>query len=157
MEPLVPVVAIPALVTAGWTLVGLHLMSSAKPVSGTLLSAAIAATLVLVAAFLPFAGPVGALAVPFLCVGGAYVLLRFAARVYGVALAMSAALAIVIGLRPPLFPFLLPLVLVVPLWMVGWVESERNTGRFVLVLLAALIAVPVAVFGLFFLARGQTG
>ena len=52
------------------------------------------------------------------------------------------------------FPFLLPLILVLPLWTVGWVEREQGTGKFALTILAALIAVPVAVFGAFFLVRG---
>jgi hypothetical protein len=153
LEWLVPVVGIPALVTGGWTFVGLHLMGSSRAAVGALVAAGISALLMITAAFLPLVGPVGALAVPLLCIAGAYLLMRLFARTYAVALALSGALAIVIGLRPALFPFLLPLALVVPLWMVGWVESERNTGRFVLVLLAAFIAVPAAVFGLFFLAR----
>ena len=89
-----------------------------------------------------------------LCVAGGILLLRLFARLYAVAVALSVPFALLIAVQPPLFPFLLPLVLVLPIWTVGWIEREQGTGKFALTILAALIAVPVAVFGAFFLVRG---
>lgn len=154
IDPLVPVVGIPALIAAGWTAVGLRASGSPKWVAGALVAGALAAVLVLVAAFLPLTGSLGELAVPVLCVVGGYLLMRLFSRPYAVALALSSAFALLMGLRPPLFPFLLPIVLVLPLWVVAWVEKQQGAGRFALTLLAALIAVPVAVFGAFYLVRG---
>ena len=155
MNELVAAVAIPALITGGWTFVGLRVHDSGAVGLGAAVAAGSAAVLVLIAAFLPFVGSLGALAVPVLCVAAAYALMRIFSRPYAVALAMSIPFAILMGLRPPLFPFLLPIVLVIPLWMVSWVESEQRTARVALTLLAALVAVPIAVFGLFFLLRGS--
>ena len=154
IEALAPVVGIPALVAAGWTLVGLRAMGSANWAIGGVVAAALAAVLVLIAAFLPLIGFFGTLGVPVLCVAGGILLLKLFARLYAVAVALSVPFALLIAFQPPLFPFLLPLVLVMPLWTVGWIEREEGTGRYALTILAALIAVPVAVFGAFFLVRG---
>jgi hypothetical protein len=154
IEALAPVVGIPALIAAAWTVVGLRAMGSPSWAIGGVVSAALAAALVLIAAFLPLIGFFGTLGVPVLCVAGGILLLRLFARLYAVAIALSVPFALIIALQPPLFPFLLPLVLVLPLWTVGWVEREQGTAMFALTILAALIAVPVVVFGAFFLARG---
>ena len=154
IEALAPVVGIPALVAAGWTVVGLRAMGSANWAIGGVVAASLAAVLVLIAAFLPLIGFFGTLGVPVLCVAGGILLLKLFAHVYAVAIALSAPFALMIAFQPPLFPFLLPLVLVLPLWTVGWVEREQGTAKFALTMLAALIAVPVAVFGAFFLVRG---
>lgn len=154
IEALAPVVGIPALVAAGWTVVGLRAMGSANWAIGGVVAAALAAVLVLIAAFLPLIGFFGTLGVPVLCVAGGILLLRVFARIYAVAVALSVPFALLIAFQPPLFPFLLPLVLVMPIWTVGWIEREEGTAGYALTILAALIAVPVAVFGAFFLVRG---
>jgi hypothetical protein len=129
-------------------------MGSPNWAVGGVVAAALAAALVLIAAFLPLIGFFGALGVPVLCVAGGIVLLRLFARLYAVAIALSVPFAFAVAFQPPLFPLLLPLILVVPIWTVGWIEREQGTGKFALTILAALIAVPVAVFGAFFLVRG---
>jgi membrane-bound ClpP family serine protease len=155
IEALAPVVGIPSLVAAAWTVVGLRSMGSPNWALGGVVAAALAAALVIIAAFLPLIGFFGALGVPVLCVAGGLLLLRLFARLYAVAVALSVPFALLIALQPPLFPLLLPLVLVLPTWTVGWIEREQGTGKFALTILAALIAVPVAVFGAFFLVRGS--
>ena len=154
IEALAPVVGIPSLIAAAWTVVGLRTIGSPNWAIGGVVAAALAAALVLVAAFLPLIGFFGTLGVPVLCVAGGILLLKLFARLYAVAIALSVPFAFAIVFQPPLFPFLLPLILVLPLWTVGWVEREQGTGKFALTILAALIAVPVAVFGAFFLVRG---
>jgi membrane-bound ClpP family serine protease len=154
IEALAPVVGIPSLIAAAWTAVGLRTMGSASWAMGGVVAAALAAALVIIAAFLPLIGFFGTLGVPVLCVAGGILLLWLFARLYAVAIALSVPFALLIALQPPLFPLLLPLILVLPLWTVGWVEREQGTGKFALTILAALIAVPVAVFGAFFLVRG---
>jgi membrane-bound ClpP family serine protease len=154
IEALAPVVGIPSLVAAAWTVVGLRAMGSPNWAIGGVVAAAVAAALVIAAAFLPLIGFFGTLGVPVLCVAGAILLLQLFARLYAVAIALSVPFAFAMALQPPFFPFLLPLVLVLPLWTVGWIEREERTGKFALTILAALIAVPVAVFGAFFLVRG---
>lgn len=154
IEALAPVVGIPSLVAAAWTAVGLRSMGSPNWAVGGVVAAALAAALVIIAAFLPLIGFFGALGVPVLCVAGGILLLRLFARPYAVAIALSVPFAFAILFQPPLFPLLLPLILVMPIWTVGWIEREQGTGKFALIILAALIAVPVAVFGAFFLVRG---
>jgi len=154
IEALAPVVGIPSLVAAAWTVVGLRSMGSPHWAVGGVVAAALAAALVIIAAFLPLIGFFGALGVPVLCVAGGILLLRLFARLYAVAVALSVPFALLVAIQPPFFPFLLPLILVLPLWVVGWIEREEGTGKFALTILAALIAVPVAVFGAFFLVRG---
>lgn len=154
IEALAPVVGIPSLIVAAWTVVGLRAMGSPNWAIGGVVAAALAGVLVLIAAFLPLIGFFGTLGVPVLCVAGGILLLKLFARLYAVAVALSVPFALLIAFQPPLFPFLLPLVLVLPVWTVGWIEREEGTGRYALTILAALIAVPVAVFGVFFLARG---
>jgi len=154
IEALAPVVGIPSLIAAAWTVVGLRAMSSPNWAIGGVVAAALAGVLVLIAAFLPLIGFFGTLGVPVLCVAGGILLLKLFARLYAVAVALSVPFALLIAFQPPLFPFLLPLVLVLPVWTVGWIEREEGTGRFALTILAALIAVPVAVFGAFFFVRG---
>ena len=154
IEALAPVVGIPSLITAAWTVVGLRSIGSPNWAIGGVVAAALAAVLVLVAAFLPLIGFFGTLGVPVLCVAGGILLLKLFARLYAVAIALSVPFAFAIVFQPPLFPLLLPLILVMPLWTVGWVERDQGSGKFALTILAALIAVPVAVFGAFFLVRG---
>ncbi len=154
IEALAPVVGIPALITAGWTVVGLRAIGSPNWAIGGVVAAGLAACLVIIAAFLPLIGFFGTLGVPVLCVAGGILLLKLFARLYVVAIALSVPFAFAIVFQPPLFPLLLPLILVMPLWTVGWVEREQGSGMFALTILAALIAVPVAVFGAFFLVRG---
>lgn len=154
IEELAPVVGIPALVSAGWVIVGLRAAGSPLWAVAGVVAAAIAALLVLAAAFLPLLGLVATLGIPVLCVAGGIGLLRLFGRLHAVAVALAVPFALVIAYQPPLFPLLLPLVLVLPLWTAGWIEREEGSARYALWLLAALVAVPVAVFGLFFLARG---
>ena len=154
IEALAPVVGIPALVAAGWTMVGLFAVRSPLWAVGGVVAAALAAVLVLAAAFLPLLGLFATLGVPVLCVGGGIALLRLFGRLHAVAVALSVPFAVAIVFQPPLFPLLLPLILVVPLWVSGWIEREEGSARYALWILAALVAVPVAVFGAFFLARG---
>lgn len=155
IEALAPVVGIPSLIAAVWMVVGLRSMGSPNWAVGGVVAAALAAALVIIAAFLPLIGFFGTLGVPALCVGGGIVLLKLFARLYAVAVALSVPFALLVAFQPPLFPLLLPLILVLPVWVVGWIEREQGTGKFALTILAALIAVPVAVFGAFFLVRGS--
>jgi len=154
IEALAPVVGIPALVAAGWTVVGLRATGSPNWAIGGVVAAALAAVLVIIAAFLPLIGFFGTLGVPVLCIAGGILLIKIFAHVYLVAIALSVPFALMMAFQPPLFPFLLPLVLVLPLWTVGWIEREEGAARYWLTILAALFAVPVAVFGAFFLVRG---
>jgi hypothetical protein len=76
------------------------------------------------------------------------------ARPHAVAAALAAPFAVFVMVQPQWFPLVLPLILVIPLWTVGWLERERGAGRYALTLLAALIAAPVVAFGAYFLIRG---
>lgn len=154
IEQLAPVVGVPALVTAGWTMAGLLVTRSALWLVGGLASAILAGALVLVAAFLPLIGFFGALGVPALCVGGGVLLMFLFGRPHAVAAALAVPFGLLVLLQPPWFPLVLPLILVLPLWVSGWIEREGGAGRYALVLLAALVAVPVAVYGGWFLIRG---
>ena len=80
IEALAPVVGIPALVAAGWTVVGLRAMGSPNWAIGGVVAAALAAVLVLIAAFLPLIGFFGTLGVPVLCVAGGILLLKLFAH-----------------------------------------------------------------------------
>jgi len=155
MEQLAPVIALPALVTAAWTVVGLRLQRSALWLTGGIVAAGLAGLLVVIAAFLPLIGVVGSLGVPALCVGAGVLLMWLFAKPHAVAGALTAPFAVFVMVQPQWFPLVLPLILVIPLWMVGWLERDGGTGRYVLTLLAALIAVPVAAFGIYFLLRGR--
>ena len=154
IESLAPVVAVSALIAAGWAMVGLRLARSPLWITGGIVAAGLAGALVMVAAFLPLIGTVGALAIPLLCAGAGILLMFVFARPHGVAAALTVPLALFILLQPQWFPLALPLILVTPLWTVGWIERDGDAGRYALVLLAALIAVPVLVFGAFFALRG---
>ena len=154
IELLAPVVGVPALVTAGWTLVGLRLTRSPFWLLGGLVAAILAGGLILIAAFLPLIGFFGALGVPALSVGGGILLMFLFGRAHAVAAALAVPFGLLVLLQPPWFPLVLPFILVLPLWVSGWVEREGGAGRYALVLLAALIAVPVAVYGGWFLIRG---
>ncbi|HEX4745119.1 MAG TPA: hypothetical protein VFW12_10690 [Candidatus Limnocylindria bacterium] len=147
-------VAVSALIAAGWAAVGLRLARSPLWVTGGIVAAGLAGALVMVAAFLPLVVPVGALAVPLLAAGGGILLMAVFARPHGVAAALTVPLALFVLLQPQWFPLALPLILVTPMWTVGWLEREGDAGRYVLVLLATMIAVPVLVFGVFFALRG---
>lgn len=154
IEQLAPVVGVPALVAAGWTIVGLLLTRSAFWLLGGLVAAIVAGALVLIAAFLPLIGFFGALGVPALSVGGGILLMFLFGRPHAVAAALAVPFGLLVLLQPPWFPVVLPFILVLPLWVSGWIEREGGAGRYALVLLAALIAVPVAVYGSWFLIRG---
>lgn len=154
-EALVPVVAVPALIAAGWTAAGLRAAGSPRWIVGALVAGGLAAALVLIAAFLPLLGSFGALGVPVLCVAAGALLLWLFARLYAVAVALSVPFALLMMLQPPLFPLLLPLVLALPVWIVGWVERERGIWRYALTILIAVVVVPAAVLGAFFVLRGQ--
>ena len=154
IEQLAPVVGVPALVTAAWTMVGLKLTRSAVWPAGGLAAGILAGALILIAAFLPLIGFFGALGVPALSVGGGILLMFLFGRPQAVAAALVVPLGILVLLQPPWFPLVLPLILALPLWVSGWIEREGGAGRYALVLLAALIAVPVAVYGGWFLIRG---
>lgn len=155
MEQLVPVVAFPALVAAIWAAVGLRLQHVRLWVAGGAAAAGLAGTLMLVAAFLPFIGSFGTLAVPALCVGAGILLMRVFTSFNSMAAASPVPLAFLVVLQPPVFPVVLPLILVLPLWVVGWLERSSGAGRYALAILAILIAVPAIVYGTFFMLRGQ--
>ncbi len=155
IESLAPVITVPAVIAAGWTMVALRLSRSPLWITGGIVAAGLAGALVMVAAFLPLVGGVGALAVPPLCAGGGILLMLVFARWHGVAAALTAPLALFVLLQPQWFPLVLPLILVTPLWTAGWIEREGDAGRYALALLAALIALPVLVFGAFFALRGR--
>ena len=155
IEQLAPVIALPALVTASWTVIGLRLQNSALWLTGGIVAAGLAGLLVVVAAFLPLIGVVGSLGVPVLCVGAGVLLMWLFAKPHAVAGALAAPFAVFVMVQPQWFPLVLPLILVVPLWTAGWLERDGGAGRYVLTLLAALIAVPALVFGVFFALRGR--
>lgn len=138
-----------------WTIVCLRLTGSAFWLTGGIVAAGLAAVLVVVAAFLPLLGPIGALAIPVLSVGAGILLMFLFARFQGVAAALAVPFAFFVTIQPQWFPLVLPLVLVLPLWTVGWLERDGGMARYALTLLAAFIAAPVAVFGAYFLLRGQ--
>lgn len=154
IQELAPVVAVPALITAAWTMISLRLMRSTLWVTGGIVAAGLAGALVLVAAFLPLIGFFGSLGVPALCVGAGILLMFLFAKPQAVAAALAVPFALFVMVQPQWFPLVLPLILVIPLWTVGWLERDGGAGRYALTLLAALVAVPVAVFGAFFLLRG---
>lgn len=150
-----PVLAIPGLMAAGWVGVGLLLQRNRWWTTGAFVAAGLAATLMLIAAYLPLIGFFGALGVPALAVGGGILLMRVFGNSYMLAAAVPVPLGFLIVLQPPLFPLVMPLMLALPIWTVGWLERAGGSGRYGLALLAALIAVP-AVFlgGYYFLLRG---
>jgi len=155
MEGLAPVVAFPALVAAIWAAAGLRLQHVRLWIAGGVAAAGLAGTLMLVAAFLPFIGAFGTLAVPALCVGAGILLMRVFTTFNSMAAASPVPLAFLVVLQPPVFPIVLPLILVLPLWVVGWLEQPSGAGRYALAILAILIAVPAVAYGAFFLLRGQ--
>lgn len=136
-------------------MVCLRLMGSAFWMTGGIVAAGLAGVLVVAAAFLPLLGPVGVLAIPVLSVGAGALLMVLFARFQGVAAALAVPFAFFVVIQPQWFPLVLPLILVLPLWTVGWIERAGGAGRYALTLLAALIAVPVAVFAVLFLLRRQ--
>lgn len=136
-------------------MVCLRLVGSALWLTGGIVAAGLAVVLVLVAAVLPLIGAIGALAVPILCVGAGVLLMFLFARFQGVAAALAVPFAVFVMVQPQWFPLVLPLILVIPLWTVGWLEREGGMARYALTLLAALIAAPVAAFSIVFLLRGQ--
>ena len=136
-------------------MVCLRLMGSALWTTGGIVAAGLAGVLVVIAAFFPLIGAIGALAVPVLSVGAGVLLMFLFARFQGVAAALAVPFAIFVMVQPQWFPLVLPLILVIPLWTVGWLEREGGVARYALTLLAAFIVAPVAVFGAFFLLRGQ--
>lgn len=154
IEQLAPVVAVPALIAAAWCALGLRLVRSRLWIVGGLAAGALAAALVLIAAFLPLIGFFGALGVPALCVGAGILLMFLFARPHAVAAALAVPFGLLVLLQPPWFPLVLPLILVIPTWVSGWLEREGGAGRYGLALLAGLVAVPVAVLGGYFLIRG---
>lgn len=155
MEQLVPVVAFPALVAGVWAAAGLRLQHARLWVAGGAAAAGLAGTLMLVGAFLPLIGSFGTLLVPALCVGAGILLMRVFTGSYAMAAASPVPLAFLVVLQPPVFPVVLPLILVLPLWVVGWLERPGGAGRYALAILAVLIAVPAIVYGTFFMLRGQ--
>lgn len=155
IQELAPVVAVPALITAAWTMISLRLMRSTLWVTGGIVAAGLAGALVLVAAFLPLIGFFGSLGVPALCVGAGILLMFLFAKPQAVAAALAVPFALFVMVQPQWFPLVLPLILVIPLWTVGWLERDGGAGRYALTLVAAFIAVPVVVFGAFFLLRGR--
>lgn len=154
-DALLPVVLLPALIAGGWVGAGLRAAGLPRWSSGAIVAAGLAGVLVLAAAFLPVLSAVATLGIPVLCVGAAALLLLVFARLEAVALALAVPPALLIALQPPLFPFLMPLILALPLWTVGWIDRERATWRYALAILAALVAVPLLVFGGFYLLRGR--
>lgn len=154
-EQLVPVVAIPALIAAIWGAAGLRLQGVRLWLAGGAAAAGLAGSLMLAAAFLPFIGFFGTLGVPVLCVGAGILLMRVFTASDAMAAASPVPLAFLVVLQPPIFPIVLPLMLVLPMWVVGWLERPGGAGRYALAILAILIAVPAAVYGTFFLLRGQ--
>ena len=155
IEQLAPVVAIPAVMAAAWTAVALRLARSPLWLTGSIVAAGLAGVLVVIAAFLPLIGVVGSLAVPVLCVGGGVLLMWLFARPQPVAGALAAPFAVFVMVQPQWFPLVLPLILVLPLWTVGWLGRERDAGRYVVMLLISLIAVPAVVFGVILALRGS--
>lgn len=153
-EQLVPVVAIPALIAGVWAAVGLRLQGVRLWVAGAAAAAGLAGTLVLVAAYLPLIGFFGTLGVPALCVGAGILLMRVFTTPYALAAAAPVPLAFLIVLQPPVFPLVLPFILALPIWIVGWIERPSGAGRYALTLLAFLVAVPTAAYGVFFMLRG---
>lgn len=155
MEGLAPVIALPALIAAIWAGVGLRIQGVRLWPTGAVVAAGLAGTLMLMAAFLPLIGFFGTLGVPALCVGAGILLMRVFTSSYALAAALPVPLAFLVVLQPPIFPLVLPLILVLPIWTVGWLERPSGAGRYALTILAVFIAVPAAVFGTFFLLRGQ--
>lgn len=154
-EGLAPVVAVPALIAAIWAATGLRLQGVRLWVAGAAAAAGLAGTLMLVAAFLPLIGFFGTLGVPALCVGAGILLMRLFTTSYALAAAAPVPLAFLVVLQPPVFPLVMPLILVLPLWVVGWLDRPSGAGRYALAILAILIAAPAAAFGTFVLLRGQ--
>lgn len=146
---------VPALIAAVWTMVCLRLVGSPLWLTGGIVAAGLAGGLMVIAAFLPLIGAIGALAIPILSAGGGVLLMVLFARFQGVAAALAVPFAFFVMIQPQWFPLVLPLILVIPLWTVGWLEREGGMARYALTLLAALIATPIAAFSIFFLLRGQ--
>lgn len=149
-----PVLAIPGLMAAAWVGTGLLLQRSRWWTTGAFVAAGLAATLMLIAAYLPLIGFFGTLGVPALAVGGGILLMRVFANSYMLAAAVPVPLGFLIVLQPPVFPLVMPLMLALPIWTVGWLERPGGAGRYALWLIAALIAVPVLLFGGYYLIRG---
>lgn len=156
-EGLLPVLLIPALMAAAWVGVGLLLQNNRFWSTGAFVAGGLAATLVLIAAYLPLIGFFGALGVPALSVGAGILLMRVFGNSYLLAAAVPVPLGFLILLQPPVFPLVLPLMMALPIWMVGWLERPGNAGRYSLWLIGALIAVPVVVLGGYYLLRGLAG
>lgn len=136
-------------------MVCLRLMGSALWTTGGIVAAGLAGVLVVIAAFFPLLGVVGSLGVPVLCVGAGVLLMYLFAKPQMVAAALAVPFAFFVMVQPQWFPLVLPLILVIPLWTVGWLEREGGMARYALTLLAAFIVTPVAAFSAFFLLRGQ--
>ena len=118
------------------------------------MSGLVAAGLMLIAAFLPLIGFFGSLGIPALSVGGGALLLLLFSRLHAVAVALAVPFAFAILLNPAIFPLVMPLILVLPSWVAGWLERERGAGIYSLLLLAAFVAVPLVVYGTWFVLRG---
>jgi hypothetical protein len=153
MEGLIAAVGAPALISAVWVIVGLKGIGSPRWALGGVIAAVIAGALVLIAAFVPLLGALATLGVPVLCVAGGILLQLLFARIVAVATAVSVPFALLIALQQPLFPFLMPLVLAVPLWTIAWIEREEGHARYALIVLASIILAPVIVIGAFLLVR----
>jgi hypothetical protein len=134
-------------------IVGLKGTGSPRWALGGLVASLIAAALVLIAAYGPLLGALATLGVPVLCVGGGLLLQLLFARIVAVATAVSVPFALLIALQPPFFPFLMPLVLAIPLWTIAWIEREEGHARYALVVLASIVLAPVIVIGAFLLVR----
>lgn len=156
-DGLVPVLAIPGVMAAAWVGFGLYLQNDRYWATGGFVAGGLAATLVLIAAYLPLIGFFGALGVPALSVGAGVLLMRVFGNSYALAAAIPVPLAFLILLQPPVFPVVLPLILALPIWTVGWLERAGGAGRYALWLIASLVAVPVIVLGGFYLLRGLRG
>lgn len=156
-DGLIPVLAIPGLMAAGWVGVGLLLQQNRFWTTGAFVAGGLAATLVLIAAYLPLIGFFGTLGVPALSVGAGILLMRVFGNSYVLAALVPVPLAFLILLQPPVFPLVLPLMMALPIWMVGWLERPGGAGRYSLWLIASLVAVPVVVLGGFYLLRGLGG
>lgn len=154
IEILAPVVGVPALVAALWTAAGLRAAGSRGWVVGGAAAGVLAAVLMLVAAFSPLAGILGALGIPALCVAGGALLLLLFSRLHAVAVALSVPFAFAIVLNPAVFPLVMPLILVLPIWVAGWLERERGAGLYALTLLVAFVVVPAVIYGTWFVVRG---
>lgn len=152
---LAPVVGIPALVAGLWMAAGLRAAGSPLWPAGALAAAGLAAILMLAAAFLPLIGFFATLGIPALCVGAGALLLLIFSRLHAVAVALSVPFAFAIVLNPAVFPLVMPFILVLPTWVGCWLEREHGAGRYSLLILAALVAVPTVVYGVFFALRGQ--